>query len=241
MLIAETERDTATEMFLVEELLQRQVDAFVYVTLEHRRCDVPTAIRDHPYVLLNCVDETARAPWIVPDEFSGGATAARALLDAGCSGEVAVVGDPGGVDVLPGPLRLSGIRSECASSVIDLQPILPCAWDAIEAFSMVDELLNRGHRPSGLICMNDRVALGVYQALERHALRAGTDVSVVSFDGSELAMWLCPSLTSVALPFAELGAAAVDLLLGDGPLTAGPHLVPMQIQHGDSIVESRAV
>jgi LacI family transcriptional regulator, galactose operon repressor len=64
---------------------------------------------------------------------------------------------------------------------------------------------------------------------------------VVSFDGSELAGWLRPRLTSVALPFEEMGALAVRLLLE--PDLAGPtrRLVPMRLVHGESLSARQAV
>lgn len=55
--------------------------------------------------------------------------------------------------------------------------------------------------------------MGTYQALAARGLRVPDDVSVVSFDGSNLATWLRPSLTSVTIPFAELGATAVRVLM----------------------------
>ena len=71
-----------------------------------------------------------------------------------------------------------------------------------------------GREPiSALVCLNDRIAMGAYQALADRGLRVPDDVAVVSFDGSDLAGWLRPSVTSVSLPFAELGAVAVDALM----------------------------
>jgi LacI family transcriptional regulator len=77
------------------------------------------------------------------------------------------------------------------------------------------EILRTGARPTALICANDRLALGAYQALQEAGLAIPDDVSVISFDDSELAAWMRPSLTSIALPHYVLGAMAVDLLLGD--------------------------
>ena len=50
--------------------------------------------------------------------------------------------------------------------------------------------------------------MGAYQALAAHGRRVPDDVSVVSFDGSELAGWLLPEVTSTRL-LAGLGALAV--------------------------------
>jgi LacI family transcriptional regulator len=64
-----------------------------------------------------------------------------------------------------------------------------------------------------LICLNDRVALGAYQALREAGLSIPGDVSVLSFDDSDLAAWLRPQLTSISLPHYQLGWQAVETLL----------------------------
>ena len=95
-------------------------------------------------------------------------------------------------------------------------------------------LLGRGVRPCALICLNDRIAFGAYQALQEAGLRVPEDVSVVSFDDSDLAGWLRPALTSVALPHAEMGRRAVELLLDD-KRPEGAVTVPMPVHARGSI------
>ena len=78
----------------------------------------------------------------------------------------------------------------------------------------VDELLaTRATPPSAICALNDRAGLGVYDALRRRDLRVGADVAVISFDGSDLAGWLDPPLSSLALPYVTMGERAVELLL----------------------------
>ena len=105
--------------------------------------------------------------------------------------------------------------------------------------------LSHGNVPKGLICMNDRAAVGAYQALRDRGLAIPDDVSVVSFDGSAVASWLRPQTVSIILPLRTMGALAVELLLGgpdhsgsgpDGdPDHGGVHLVPMPVLAGDSV------
>src|SRR5262249_2807130 len=95
--------------------------------------------------------------------------------------------------------------------------------------------LATGVRPDGLICLNDRVAMGVYQALAEAGLRVPGDVSVVSFDGSELAGWLRPKLTSVEIPYADLGALAVHTLMHSDWAQAGISRIPMPVVAGGSV------
>jgi LacI family transcriptional regulator len=66
--------------------------------------------------------------------------------------------------------------------------------------------------------MNDRVAMGVYQAVVEAGLRVPDDVSVVSFDNSDLAWWLAPGLSSIGLPYFDIGRRAVEIVLGAAPV-----------------------
>jgi DNA-binding LacI/PurR family transcriptional regulator len=59
--------------------------------------------------------------------------------------------------------------------------------------------------------MSDEMAFGALRALRRHGLRAGHDVSLVGFDGHEMADLL--DLTTVCQPAEELGALAARCLL----------------------------
>lgn len=95
-------------------------------------------------------------------------------------------------------------------------------------------------RPRALVCFNDHLALGAYQALAEAGLRVPDDVSVIAFDDIPLAAWLRPGLTTVALPHRELGRAAIDLLcdLVDGDIGAGmdgPLRLPMPVRHRESV------
>ena len=64
-----------------------------------------------------------------------------------------------------------------------------------------------------MICFNDRLAFGAYQALQEAGLDVPGDVSVVSFDNYPLAEWLQPGLSTFAVPHYELGQRSVQLLL----------------------------
>jgi LacI family transcriptional regulator len=94
--------------------------------------------------------------------------------------------------------------------------------------------LTQGDRPRAVVCLNDRVAFGVFQALTEVGLVIPRDVSVVSFDDSELASWLRPSLSSIGLPEFEMGRLAVESLLG-GEAPPDRRLVPMPVRVRDSI------
>ena len=78
--------------------------------------------------------------------------------------------------------------------------------------------------------------MGAYQALAEHGLRVPEDVAVISFDGSDIASWLRPRVTSVALPFRAMGSLAVETLMSSGRRRpASIARLPLVLQHGESV------
>ncbi|GMA94962.1 hypothetical protein GCM10025881_17860 [Pseudolysinimonas kribbensis] len=110
-------------------------------------------------------------------------------------------------------------------------------WEPDNGYDVTSRLLERRDDVRALLCMNDRLAFGAYQALSEHGLRAGSDVSVVSFDNDELAAYLRPGLTTVSLPHEEMGREAVRLLLAAAP-EPGEYLVPMPLIERSSVVDT---
>jgi LacI family transcriptional regulator, galactose operon repressor len=236
LVIGETEGDLLLETQLIEELSDRDVDGIIYATLVARRIVLPESLETQNVVLLNCFDPDRPVPSVLPDDLGGGRTAARKLLDGGAAEVVGVVGHDPDVTALAGPRRLEGITAELGAAGESVAALVRCDWDVHAAHEAVGTWLATGPTPTGLICLNDRIAMGTYQALADHGLQVPDDVAVVSFDGSDLATWLRPPVTSVALPLAELGAAAVRLLTGEEPVGDQPLQVPMQVRRGASVV-----
>ena len=235
LFIGETEGDPVVEQRLIADFLDRQVDAFLYASMFTRYVTLPKQLRGRPVVLLNCLTRTARPAHhsIIPDELTAGLTAARTLLDAGHRQGIHLVGHPGD-GVFASRERLAGIEEALGDASARLAGTIDCNWWPDSAYDAVSQALAAGLQPKALICINDRVALGTYQALREAGARIPDDVSVISFDDSELAAWLRPQLTSIALPHYELGWHAVEALLGPEAPPAVMRL-PMPIRRRHSI------
>jgi LacI family transcriptional regulator len=214
LLVGETGGDPKVEDRLIGDFLDRQVDAFLYASMFTRQIRLPKLLRGRRVVLLNCVTAFTRGvpPAVVPDEFTAGRSAAEVLLEAGHRDDIHIVGGPVSHAIACGE-RLAGIGTRLAEADTRIAGTIDCAWWPEPAYEAVAETLAQGVRPRALICLNDRIAFGAYQALQEAGLQVPEDVSVVSFDDSDLAAWLRPQLTSVSLPHYQLGWQAVELLL----------------------------
>ena len=250
MIVAETLGQPDIERRLLHSMLDRRVDAFLYAAMFTREVVVPEPLRDTQLVLLNCTSADVDVPMVLPDEVGAGRAAARALLDAGHRDDIYYIGElppdlAQGIPKWEGrvslalPARLEGIRAELGAAATALAGVLPMADDTpAVGREAVTELLATGTVPKALICFNDQVAIGAYQALRAANMSVPDDVSVIAFDNTELAEVVQPGLSSVALPHEEMGRLAIELLMSDSPST-GVHLVTMPLVARESIAAPR--
>jgi LacI family transcriptional regulator len=73
-------------------------------------------------------------------------------------------------------------------------------------------LLRLARRPTAVVCSNDWTAIGALHAIHAAALRVPQDISLVGFDDIPLVRYTHPTLTSVRLPAADVGATAFRAL-----------------------------
>jgi LacI family transcriptional regulator len=235
LVIGESMGDPDAERLLIEDMVDRQVDGIIYATRAASLVSVPKRLRDVRTVLLNCRDPDLDLPAVVPDDETGGRQAVEHLISAGLTGPVHLVGEDPTPESTAGRDRLRGITAALSEAGRALDGVVSCAWAVPAAYDAMNAWLASGARPGSLICLNDRVAMGVYGALAEHGLRIPDDVSVISFDGSDLAGWLRPRLTSLALPFHDMGAKAVQVLMDSGPSSTEISRLPLVLHQGASV------
>jgi len=255
VLMADTEGVDELEDSAVRALVARGVDRFVYATMGtivYRLPEVlrgfaahgagPSGRRGEPgpptnrLVLMNNVDPQTSVPSVIPDDHRAGRTAADTLVAAGHTGGIWLVGRVT-ADAYAAGKRLAGIKAALRARGLGLAGHVKCGWWPDQTRTAVSALLSDGSwerdRPTAVIAMNDRAAMGVYQALAGAGLRIPDDVSVVSFDNSDLARWVHPGLSSLNLPYFDIGRRAVALLLDGAP--AKTHKLAMQLRERRSI------
>jgi LacI family transcriptional regulator len=214
ILDAEQEEDFTQSVI---DLQNRRVEGLVIATEGTRTIKLPLSLCVQPLVLVNCLIAGGHVPSLLPDEEQGGRSAARLLIDHGHRRLAYVAGDP---NAWATRRRVKGFRAEVEAAGLDRRsvPVRYGDYRAESGYELVRELFRRGPRPTGLFMGNDRMALGAYFALIELGLRVPQDVSLVGYDDQEeLADSMRPSLSTVRLPFRELGSMAAASLI-DGTL-----------------------
>jgi LacI family transcriptional regulator len=210
MLIANATRDARVLRRAIDDLIDRQVDAIVFATVGTRRTTLPETVRHVPTVLVNCFVAGNSLPSFLPDEAAGGRAATELALAHGHRHIAFITGLPGAWAARE---RLSGYRSALRDAGIayDDELVLAGNFRADSGYELTGRLLAGRTRPTAIVCGNDLMALGAYLALKESGLRIPDDISVVGYDDQEdLAADLRPALSTVRLPYYEMGRQAVE-------------------------------
>jgi LacI family transcriptional regulator, repressor for deo operon, udp, cdd, tsx, nupC, and nupG len=90
-------------------------------------------------------------------------------------------------------------------------------WEGTFVFSAgvaaAESFLSMKERPTGIFAACDESAIGFIKRVRAERIRVPQDVSVIGFDGIELADYSEPTLTTFRQPLHELGRVGADVLM----------------------------
>ncbi|MGW5383486.1 LacI family DNA-binding transcriptional regulator [Nocardia sp. NPDC003963] len=169
--------------------------------------------RGVPVVLVDRDGHGTPFSSVAVDDIAGGDLAVRHLCTRGRR-RIAVVGGPASLSQITD--RRTGARRAAADhpgvtvTVIDTPaPTVLAGREAGERLAAQPA----GDRPDAVFCVNDLLAIGVMQALTLRGVAVPDDVALVGYDDIDFAQSAVVPLTSIRQPRADIGAAAVDLLV----------------------------
>lgn len=227
VLVTHTGRRPGALAAIAEELVARQVDGLLVVASGTRALDLPPMPRGTPVVLLNCFSPEGAHPAILPDERAGGYAAARQLLDAGHRDIACLTGHSAAWAT---SLRVEGFRDAAREAGLDPQhaTVHEGRYYVDSGQQLTARLLAGEHPPTGLVCGNDRMALGAYLAAASAGMRIPQDLSIVGYDDHEpVIQQVRPAMSTVRLPLYEIGRRGAQALL-DGSWAGLPPVTALQ-------------
>jgi len=208
---AEPEREIAA----VEMLRSKRVDGVIVTSSR-----VGALYQEHlerlgvPIVLINNHSEdSGRYTYSVSvDNQHGGHLATTHLLQLGHR-RVAYVSRPS--DYRSNQERFTGYCCALDAAGISFDPdlVVPGTGRAGGGERALSALMELDEPPTAVFCYNDMTAIGLLRAAREAGLYVPQDLAVVGFDDILLASYVCPSLTTIAQPKAEMGRRALKMAL----------------------------
>jgi len=143
------------------------------------------------------------------DDVQGAKNATQHLIDLGHTRIGLLSGSSQGVWDFPVPRnRREGFLAALEEAGLKFDPNLEVQADfsVITAERAMDDLLARPNRPTAVFCESDEMAYGAMQSMRKHGLSCPEDISLIGFDGHEMADFA--NLTTIAQPVQTMGELA---------------------------------
>jgi len=213
LIIAGTKTPDRPDRRSLEMMLEHRVGGVLFATTWNRTIKVPDVLHGIPMALVHCSDVDGRYPSVLPDEYGGGYEAGS-LLAANGRTRIAMINLPEDLPAAAG--RRAGFEQAMkdAGLAANLDLVVPGGSVATDGYRAAKDLLAQSPDLDGIFCANDRLAMGAYDALRDAHLRVPDDVAVVGFDNQEIiSSFLRPALTTIDLPFREMGRIGAELLM----------------------------
>jgi LacI family transcriptional regulator len=234
--VATTGDRPEAERVAVQSLVRRRVDGIIRTTA---RLDAPLHLDEATSATKQvlALRSDGVLPAAVGDDQLGGYLATRKLIDLGHR-RIGLVSGP--EYATSAARRRDGYVSALEESGIEVDTTIMVG----DSFSMEageragHDLFDRPDRPTAVFAVNDNTAIGVLAAAAARGLRVPDDVSLIGYNDIPVVGRLPVPLTTVRVPFGQIAAGALQLLLdatdavapdgGGAPrtLTYPPTLIP---------------
>lgn len=213
LLVSNIVEDTGKVVKYLNIYQEMRVDGMV---LMHEKLneDIENFLNKTHIPLVVHADLGMNLPTVIIDDFQAGYDAASYLIAQGHRNIAMIAGDPR--DVCAGLRRMEGYTAACRDHGIELKETLIRHGDykLDTGYRLMAELLGEARGAfTAVLAASDDMAAGAVNCIQDHGLHVPGDISVIGFDGSQIADIVRPRLTTIRQPVEQISERTVELLL----------------------------
>jgi LacI family transcriptional regulator len=174
---------------------------------------------DVPVVLIESYIADHGFPCVLGDNFMAGHQITRHILNLGHRN----------IAVLKGPSKYSSLVDRlrgCMAAMAEEHLLFPSEWmpdpmsgHPLKGYVQMQEILALDSRPTAVIAISDKTAIGAMEAIREAGLRIPDDIAIGSIDNTGESQFTRPALTTVHIPKYEIGVLAMQklnrIIMGD--------------------------
>lgn len=166
----------------------------------------------HPFCLVNQRFEGLSFLEVDADHVEGSYQAVKHLLDEGFERIAFLNGSPQYSNSID---RLQGYQKAMleAGLPVDVNLLFEGNYSRTSGYEAAAKLWEKRGEVEAVFAANDRMAIGLMQGLRERGWVAGRDFAVIGCDDSDAAKLSDPPLSSIAVPFYEMGKQAARAVL----------------------------
>jgi len=168
--------------------------------------------RGIPLVFFDRILEDIQVSKVISNDFESAYKTVTHLIEAGYS-RIAHLAGPEHLKI--SQKRLGGYKQALEDHGLEIDPdlIFCCHLSEESGAKGAKSLLALNPRPDAICCVNDPVAVGVYQQLRHAGLKIPDDVGVTGFSNNPITSMLSPTMTTIDQHGYEMGRKAAKILL----------------------------
>jgi len=194
----------------IKELLSIKVDGIVYVA---GHCRVINCFPDDfkiPGIVVYGISNSPKFTSVVIDDKKGGYDITKYLISMGHRKIGVIAGTP---DNLHTMRRILGYQKALFEEEILYNPdfVRYGDWMRPSGYREAESLIKEG--VSAIFCMNDLMAVGLYDYLYEKGIQVGEDISVVGYDNKEISECIRPGLTTNEIQLEKIGQEAAKIMI----------------------------
>lgn len=196
----------------------KKIDACIILgaidTPEERKAIQELVDQAFPFCIINQRFQNDAFIYVDGDHEKGSFEAVKHLIEKGCQ-KIAFMNGPkqysNSID------RYEGYCTSLEAAGIDILPewLFEGNYSRKSGYNIAPQMakLIQNNAIDGIFSANDRMAIGLMEGLSEYGLEAGVHYRIVGYDDSDSAKIVSPKLTSVAVPFYNMGVKAASMLL----------------------------
>ncbi len=240
LLIGTHEYEFEQEYDVIRSMVEKGIDGLIILGSQHTE-DVYQLlkIRNIPYVLSLSLDETKEHHSVGFSNFQASYSIAKVVVNMGHR-KIALCGGSHTFNERARE-REAGAISALSESKIKI----PEHWKLRKALSIEGgreafrKLWSYDEKPTALICGTDYQALGAIDEAKKYNVKIPSQLSITGFDDIEFASLCTPSLTTMKVPFSELGSRSalhlLDMINGNNPIIMEPIATSLILRNSLSV------
>lgn len=214
VIIEQTLSDVEAEHAVLKDREAGLVDGVIFHPVRMTTLEIAKLHRDTPLVLLGEATMPVTTDHVMIDNVAAAVDSVRHLLSLGRK-RIAFLGVVAHDITVSTDQRLLGYQQGLIEAGVILDPNLVLSvkdFSPEASAAAVRQALSSGVRFDGVVCRDDKFAIGALQALRDAGIGVPEQVAVVGWDDTAMGSYTTPSLTSVAPSKRELAKVALELL-----------------------------
>lgn len=195
-------------------MIERQVDGIIVCSLPPEKSLIENIIGVNiPVVLISTIYSGYSIPYIKVDDYKASYAAVEYLIKMGHKDIAMVGGSP--LDPIAGIPRLQGFIDALRNNKLKVREnlIKHNGFSFKDGITSMEQLLKEKEKFTAIFAACDEIAVGAISVAHKRGLKIPEDISIIGYDGTQVAEMCYPPLTTLVQPFYEMGEKAVKTLI----------------------------